>query len=241
MSTPWDTRKDVDVTLDGLSVMIGMPTHRDMPPKTTVALWATKERCDKLGIPCDLGVIVAGLIDGRNRVLNDFLNSKANRLFWIDSDQTWRPAQFVRLLALSKLVPIVGATYPAKMDQPTFYVLFDPSAGLKRGDFGLVEVFGMGLGFTVLQREPLERLAATKPRLLDEISGVTMADVFRWGVVNGKRQGEDMAFFSDLRALGYKIYLDPLTDIGHIGTKEYMGTIRDAMPSMNGLKQEQLA
>lgn len=233
--TPWDVKVDsVDVTLDGLSVMIGMPTHRDIPPQTVASLWATKDRCDKLSIPCDLGMVVAGLIDGRNGVLDDFLKSKANRLFWIDSDQSWRPAQFIRLLALSKLVPIVGATYTAKMDRPTFYVRYDPNVGLVAGERGLAEIHGMGLGFAVLQREPLERLAASKERVHDEISGTEMADVFRWGKVNGNRQGEDMAFFSDLRALGYKVYLDPLTDIGHIGTKEYKGTIRDAMTNLRG-------
>lgn len=229
MTTPWDVNQDLTVGLDDLSVMVGMPTHRDIPPQTVASLWATKGRCDKLSIPCDMAMVVAGLIDGRNSVLNDFLNSKANRLFWIDSDQTWRPAQFVRLLALSKLTPIVGATYPAKTDQPTFYVRFNPETGLTANEMGLVEVYGMGLGFTVLQREPLERLAATKPKVFDEISNVTMADVFRWDVIDGKRQGEDMAFFADLRALGYKVMLDPLTDIGHIGVKEYKGTIRDAM------------
>jgi len=230
MTTTQDIKPSgVDVTLEGLSVMVGMPTHRDIPPKTTASLWATKERCDRLSIPCDLGMIVAGLIDGRNGVLDDFLRSKANRLFWIDSDQTWRPAQFIRLLALSKLVPIVGATYPAKMDRPTFYVRHDEKTGLVRNDMGLCEVQGMGLGFTVITRGPLERLAASKPRVFDEISGRDMADVFRWGKIDGKRQGEDMAFFADLRALGYKVMLDPLTDIGHIGAKEYTGTIRDAM------------
>lgn len=230
MTTPWDVDESMDVSLDGLSVMIGMPTHRDIHPKTVVSLLATMDRCRKLSIPCELGMVISGVvINGRDEVLDDFLKSDCNRLFWIDSDQTWRPAQFIRLLALSKLVPIVGATYPAKMDQPTFFVQYDKEEGLMAGKHGLVEVFGMGLGFTVIQREPIEQLANKSTRVLDDISGREMASVFRWGMVDGKRQGEDMAFFSDLRALGYTVYLDPLTDIGHIGTKEYTGTIRDAM------------
>lgn len=230
MSEPFDTTPSADVSLAGLSVMIGMPTHRDIPPKTVASLLATFDRCRKLSIPCELGMVQSGVvINGRDDVLDGFLQSSANRLFWIDSDQTWTPSQFIRLLALSQLTPIVGATYPAKIDRPTFYIQHDAQAGLARNEMGLVEIHGMGLGFTVVHREPLERLAAAAPRVLDEISGREMASVFRWGIIDGKRQGEDMAFFSDLRALGYRVFLDPMTDIGHIGTKEYLGSIRDVI------------
>jgi hypothetical protein len=227
MTTPWDVKPPgVDVALNDLSVMIGMPTHRDIPPQTVASLVATVRRCHKLDIPLEIGMTICGsVVTGRDDVLDTFLKSECNRLFWIDSDQTWTPEQFIRLLAISKMTPIVGATYPAKLDPPTFYVRFDPAAGLEPDALGLIEVHGMGLGFTVLQR-----LAASKPRVIDEVNGREMASVFRWGVLDGKRQGEDMGFFADLRELGYKVYLDSLTNIGHIGVKEYRGSVRDAKP-----------
>ena len=222
----------VDVSLSDLSVMIGMPANRDIPPHTVMSLLATFSRCQRLSIPCELGMVSSGVIvNGRDEVLDMFLKSKANRLFWIDSDMTWTPEQFIRLLALSKLTPVVGATYPAKVDRPTFFVKFDEEVGMQPSELGLLDVQGLGLGFTVLQREVVEQVAAKAPRVLDEISGLEMASVFRWGIFQGKRRGEDMAFFSDIRDLGYKIYMDPTIDLGHIGTKMYTGSIRDALPS----------
>lgn len=233
MTTPFQSERYEDVSMSGLSVMIGMPTHRDLHPKTVLALVETVLRCHKLQVPCRLEMVISGVVmNGRDDVLDAFLKSDANRLFWIDSDMTWTPDQFVRLLALSKLVAIVGAAYPAKLDQPTFFVKFDEQNGMDKNEYGLLAVEGVGLGFTVLQREPLEKLAANAEDVLDEISGRTVKSVFRWDRFEGKRRGEDMAFFSDLRALGYSVFLDPMIDLGHIGTKEYSGSIRNALRSL---------
>lgn len=226
MSNPF--KREATVALNDLSVFIGMPVHRDIPPKTTVCLVETVKHCARLSIPCVLGMVSAGnVVNGRDEVLSMFLKSDCNRLFWIDSDMTWTINQFVRLLALSKLTPVVGATYPAKIDpRPTFFVKF---ASSEKNELGLIEVEGLGLGFTIVRREVMEKLAEGKPQVMDEVSGSVVSSVFRWDVIDGKRRGEDMAFFSDLRELGYKVMLDPLTDLGHIGNKEYTGTIRDAL------------
>jgi len=52
--------------------------------------------------------------------------------------------------------------------------------------------------------------------------------VFRWDTVDGKRRGEDMAFFYDIINLGYDILMDPDVDLGHVGMKEYRGKITDS-------------
>jgi hypothetical protein len=61
-----------------------------------------------------------------------------------------------------------------------------------------------------------------------DIAGETdVPDVFRLDRVktNGRRtaQGEDMAFFADLRELGYDVWLDPTIQLGHVGNYVYRG------------------
>lgn len=222
---------DIDITMDGLSVMIGIPAGRDLPVQTVRSLWATQAICRNMNIPLQLGMVAGSAVVqwARDEVADLFLQSDANRLFWIDSDMSWEPSQFIRMLALSKIKEVVCAAYTAKMDQPTFYVNHDKEVGLVAGEYGLVEIYGLGLGFTVMQREVIERLADCAPQVKDEASGKTMASLFRIDQENGNRRGEDMAFFSDIRKIGYQVWLDPWIDLGHIGQKVYRGTVRDAM------------
>lgn len=221
----------VDVKLDGLSVMIGMPAGGMIPPMTAKSLVGSFLACQQMKIACQLGMITGCSIvtHARDEVLDLFLKSDANRLFWIDSDMVWEAGDFIRMLAMSKLREVVCATYTAKGDTPTFFINHDSSDSLHQQDYGLVEVKGVGLGFTVIHREPLVKLAESKPQVKDQVSGRSCAAVFRTGIVDGCRQGEDMAFFSDLRELGYKVWLDPEVCPGHFGTKLYTGSIKSAM------------
>ena len=224
--------QDIQIDLKGLSVMIGMPAGRDLPGLTVKSLMGTQSLCRDVHVPLQLGMVIGSAVVqwARDEVVDLFLQSDATRLFWIDSDMTWKPEQFMRLLALSQYHDVICAAYPAKKEQPTFYVNWDANAGLQQVEHGLLEIRGIGLGFTVMSRKVVEELAARAPRVVDDVSKRDMAAVFRIDTTaDGRRQGEDMAFFSDIRALGYKVLLDPTVDLGHIGTKEYRGAIKDAL------------
>lgn len=224
--------QDITINLSGVSVMVGMPAGRDLPALTVKSLMGTQSLCRDHLVPFSLGMVAGSAVVqwARDEVVDLFMKSDATRLFWIDSDMTWKPEQFMRLLALSQYRDVICAAYPAKKDQPTFYVNWDQDAGLVQGEYGLMEINGVGLGFTVMTRKVVEHLVAKADRVIDDVSQRDMASVFRIGkTANGRRQGEDMAFFEDIRALGYSVWLDTSVDIGHIGTKEYTGTIRDAM------------
>lgn len=228
--------KTVDIKLDGLSVMIGCPAGRDLHALTVRSLLGTFSLCHKLGIPCQLGAVAGSSVIpwARDEVVDLFMKSDANRLFWIDSDMAWEPEDFMRLLAMSQQRAVICATYPAKTDPPTFYVLHDKSRPLEADDLGLVEIMGAGLGFAVMQREVIERLVANAPQVLDEANNRRLAEVFRVESMEhperGRvRRGEDMAFFADIRALGYSVLLDPDVNPCHIGPKVYTGSIRDAL------------
>lgn len=221
----------IDVPLSGLSVMVGIPAGRDLPALTVRSLIATFTKCQALGVPCQLGMVTGSAVIqwARDEVADLFLQSDANRLFWIDSDMVWQPEDFIRLLALSTRRGVVCAAYPAKRDQPTFFVNYDKAQPLERDELGLLDINGVGLGFTVMTREVVESLAARSDRVADEISGKSMASIFRIDTNGRNRRGEDMAFFSDIRNAGYRVCLDPSVNLGHVGQKEYRGSIADAL------------
>jgi hypothetical protein len=221
--------KNIEINLEGLNVMLGMPAGRDLHGLTVKSMIGTQAMLYEARVPFQLGMVLGSSVIqwARDEVVDIFLKSSATRLFWIDSDMVWEPEQFMRLLALSQRMDVVCAAYPAKVEQPTFYLNHEQQ--MEQNEYGMLEIKGVGLGFTVMSRKVVEELAANAPRIFDEAGNRDMAAVFRVDSIDGKRRGEDMAFFSDIRNLGYKVWLDPEIDLGHVGQKVYRGTIRDAL------------
>ena len=221
--------KDHEIKLDGLSVCIGIPSSRDFNPYVVKSLFQTRDLCGNLGVPCSLAIIAGNAVIqwARDEVLSFCLKSSANRFFLIDSDIVWEPEDFMRLLALSTKRDVVCASYPAKKDDLTFYIRHD--GNLVADEFGLVEIRGAGLGFTVVNRSVIEEVCNASKQIYDEIAETSHASVFKVGTYKGNRRGEDMAFFDTLLEMGHKVYLDPSISLGHIGTKIYRGKPLDAM------------
>ncbi len=217
------------VDIGSVKVMIGMPCKGDMPPQTVMSLVKSVSFCASRGVQVDFTVEICGVVEiGRDEVIDDFLRSPNHKLFWIDSDMVWEPEDFVRLVALSTKVDVVGAAYPAKVEgKTTFYAAYD--ANPKREDYGLMEIKGLGLGFTIMDRSVIEQLAAKAPRVRNQLTGTDVAGVFRVDVINGERRTEDMAFFADIRDLGHKIWLDPTIELGHMGPRMWRGRMLDAL------------
>lgn len=220
--------ESVSIPLGKTSVMIGMPVDNPIPTRTAMSLLSTAYRCGQMGIRFTTTMEISGVVEiGRDAVLDDFLRSDYDKLFWIDSDMVWRNEDFLRLLALSTKVDVVSAAYLAKVEGPhTYFARLDGQGAI--GPAGLVPHHGLGLGFTIVSREVCEKLAAKAPKVKDQISGREVAAVFRVDVTpDGFRRTEDMAFFSDIIELGYQPWLDPTIPLGHIGEREWRGQILD--------------
>jgi len=223
--------KEHKIGIDNLSVCIGMPSSRNIDPLVVKSMFLTQALCMSHGIPCQLAMIAGNAVVqwARDEVIDLYLQSDANRLFCIDSDIVWEPEDFMRLLALSQKRDIVCAAYPAKKEPATFYIRYDKSGTIEADEYGLLEILGIGLGFTVFQREVIEKISESSPKLYDEISQRELASIFHIGNHKGKRRGEDMSFFESLTDLGYKVHLDPSVELGHIGHKVYRGKIMDVL------------
>jgi hypothetical protein len=216
-----------DISLEGVRVMIGMPVDNPIPHKTALSLAETMYVAGARGIPVALQMEISGIIqDGRNAVFTDFLNSEATKLFWIDSDIIWGVDDFLKMLALSTKRDVVCAAYSAKTSTtPTFQM--DYELPFRIEDYGLISVKGLGLGFTIVDREVCEKLAAKSSRYNSHKR--ELVDLFRVDTVDGHRRTEDMGFFSDIRDLGYKVWVDPDISLGHIGELEWRAKLGDAL------------
>lgn len=179
------------------------------------------------GIPFEFEMQVGSSLvhHARSKAAWRFLQSKCNRLFWIDSDIAWKGSDFIRFLALSTKMECVCAAYPAKMDPATFFL--NVSGLVESNEYGCLPIVGAGLGFTIVQRGVIERLAEKAPKLKFPDLPEKIPHIFRLDDDGGEARGEDMAFFADVRALGYAVNLDPTIELGHIGSKEYRATLSD--------------
>ena len=212
--------------LRGMSVHIGMPVapKSGIAPKTAMSLCSTVERLTRAGIDYTVAMEVSGIVENsRDMVLTDFLEGDKQKLLWLDSDMVWTADDVSRILALSTYHEVIAATYCAKVDGPPTFYINHAAEDLPFNRYGLMPVYGVGLGFTIVDRKVCEELAATKPVVTDQISGRKLNCVFRQGIHEGHRMTEDFCFFSDVRDLGYTVWLDPSIKLGHIGEREWTG------------------
>lgn len=193
-----------------------------------MSLARTLHACGASGVDVDAAMEVSALLQGaRDMVLDSFLQSGKQKLFWIDSDIVWEREAFFRLLAMSTLHDVVCAAYPVKSERNEFQIYMDLSPQ-EPDEYGLIKILGTGLGFAVIDRKVCEQIAAQAPRVLDQITGREMAAVFRVDIFEGKRRSEDIAFLADIREAGHDVWLDPTVTLGHIGDRQWNGRAADA-------------
>lgn len=215
-------------------VMIGMPVGSgSVPWPTAMSLMSTVRACDKAGVPVRVEAPVGCSVVqwARSVVADAFLKSDCSHLFWVDADIVFTPNDFFRILGFGAVLDVVGATYPFKKDPPGYLINLAGEPGkVEVNALGCVKVKSMGLGFTLMKRAVVERVAASKPRVNDRLNGVEYADIFRVDrTKQGGPRGEDVAFFTDVRGFGYDVWLDPSVNVGHVGQKIYTGDVIDAL------------
>ena len=219
-------------------VMIGMPIGSgSIPWPTAVSLISTIRVLDREGIGFKLESLVGSSIVqwARSAIAGRFLASDCTHLFWIDADLMWTPNDFIRILGFGAHLDVVGATYPFKSDKNQFLVNpLDASGEMEVNGFGCLRIKSMAMGYTLCKRAVIEKVAASKPIVHDDHNGAAYPDLFRVDRVvdaNGRAtpRGEDIAFFDDVRAAGFDVWLDPSIKLGHIGPKVYSADPIDAL------------
>jgi hypothetical protein len=134
-------------------------------------------------------------------------------ILWVDSDIVFKPEDFEQLL--SRNVDIVAGPYKKTLDLYTSTILPEDKSTIKLlqsmsdadfiGKTDLIEVLGFGFGFALIKRGVFENI--TRP---------WFATAFYTQFGNTNLVGEDIWFCFKARDAGYKLWIDPLVNIGHI-------------------------
>jgi glycosyltransferase involved in cell wall biosynthesis len=165
----------------------------------------------------------------RNLQISEFLKDPKNDvLFFLDSDIVYNPRDLYRVVMLAGKHPIVGCPYPMKAYPISFSIQFkekEDGVPPKPEEFdkdGLIDVYSMGLGFTAVRRNVLEKLAETA----DKVNYGAPFGVVPYICEEVRDEardfhGEDWTFFKKARDLGFKAKAYALPTIGHIGSHIY--------------------
>jgi hypothetical protein len=166
---------------------------------------------------------------GRNQLAQDFLESDAERLVFLDADVTF---DLGHLLKIAKHpVDFVGGAYRFKMAEEKYPVGW--LEGILQADKnGLLEVGTLPGGFLSLSRNVFEKLKAAHPEREYEHFSKKAHAYFQMPFANGYLCGEDSYFCLEWRALGEKVFLDPELTLTHWDfNKPYVGHIGNWLKS----------
>ena len=219
------------------SVFLGMPTHRPLEVATVISIIETVEYCARHDIHVEWHIPQGSAPVGHSRsaLCQMFLESDCEILFFIDSDTTWTVSEFLHLRKLSEHMPIVIGAYTMKTDPPKYALARQALDGAKVNEWGCIEVLGIGLGFAAIQRHVIVHMAAKAEKVFFSEFNLVGPYLFPYGIhfSLGSEQGitrtEEMPFLEACHAEGFKTFICPDVDLGHIGSKTYRHRLADAL------------
>lgn len=161
----------------------------------------------------------------RNVMLADFVRSDCTDMLFLDSDVSFGPGVFARLM--SHQVDLVAGIYRVRADPEQYpvrplkdYLQYDASGS------GLMEVEAVPTGCLRISRRCAETL--TKAYAEDWYEDVTakglrIVNVFDFELVGHEYWSEDYVFCKRWAALGGKVWIDPDVELNHAGDKVFTG------------------
>lgn len=210
------------------------------------SLMHTNQLATQHGILCDFTVLRGDCFIGkaRDNLTKTFLSSECTSLFFIDADQGWDAAAFVRMVLDDHL--IVAGAVPKKTDGLEFNGLNLDAA--PNGDCylenGMIRAKHVGTGFMRIRRAAIEKLIEQHPATYKPGDGSPhdlLHEVFPCGPKGDgdKRQfwGEDLSFCDRWLALGEHVWIDPNIDFVHIGRKTYKGNLYKFLEANGAVRQ----
>lgn len=188
----------------------------------TFALLASK------GIETHICIHSSGslLVAERNRLNKAFLASDCTHMLCIDSDLAW-PAQAVPAM-LEYDVDFVGGCYPARGENIfLFRPVYLPNGAVVTNEKNLLKMNFIPAGFMLIKRAVIEELHRYfnedyfKPRDPSQAAEDGYC-IFNTEVRDGEFWGEDFTFCRKVRECGFDIWVDPLIEFDHNGTRGQM-------------------
>ena len=156
-----------------------------------------------------------GIADGRNFLVADFLKSDCDRIFFLDSDITFRKGDLLQ--CATKPVDFVGGAYRHKKEEESYPIQF------KEGEMcwdenKLIQVDKLPFGFICLTRNVFKKFDEKFPERYNKNFGLKSTCYFQFPIgPDGVLWGEDFCFCKEWNEMGGKVYLDPELELTHWG------------------------
>jgi hypothetical protein len=207
-----------------MKVALCIPCHGDPKAEFTFC-WARMIAATMTsGSGVELETLIARnslLVQSRTRLFEWARDCGADKILWLDSDQTFSPQALLKLL--SRRVPIIGANYrrrhadviptAVKRNEQGEWQLVDTTPAKAARD-EVEEVDRVGFGFLLMDMKAVTVALGDSLYPLFEIR--SLAD--------GTFIGEDTLFCDRVRTAGLKIHVDHVVSLhtGHIGELNLM-------------------
>lgn len=172
-----------------------------------------------------------------NGLMTRFLNSDYDQLLWIDTDESWRAEDVVRILSHKE--EVVGGAYPMKnrWDEYVGELVWEdghPHGKHLPDGTVLLKAELIAGGFLKTRKSALQKLA---PKCdwyhYKSEYGLEKHYQFFWNEIRDHEfHGMDYVYCEKLKSVGVELWIDPMIRIDHYGIKRWAGNfdkhLRDA-------------
>lgn len=204
-----------------------------------IALAETNSLLATRGIPLQVQIHCSGslITAERNRLTEKFIESDATHILCVDSDLGW-PSMAV-LAMIEHDVDFVCGIYPTRKDHMfLFRPIYNEDKSLVKNEKGLLKMEYVPAGFMLIKRQVIEKMrefhADLKftPKEINEQMFAGYA-LFNTEVWQGEFWGEDYYFCRKAREAGFDIWVDPLVEFDHAGSRGMLlSVLSNARPNL---------
>ena len=180
--------------------------------------------CNSQGIPCKVDLLQGStlLVETRNVLVDNFLNSDCTHILMIDSDIGWSGKYVLELLASG--LDFVGASYLCRInDRFHFNPLLDEKKNLVVSSNGYIKALHIPSGFVLIKRNVFEAFMEKFPdRWYEKLYVGNVKKVymfFNTELLHHRFFGEDFSFCNYIHEIGKDIWVSPFITIDHDGRK----------------------
>ena len=210
------SEKEMDTSL----VHFGIPIHYDPTAAFMASVMQLPERFP--GSRIDMHVGDSHPDRARNSIVDKFLDSERQWLFFLDADLRFSPDDMLKLW--QRDLPVICGFYARKQIGPAAWVANRLNDNTR--DDGLYELREAGTGCMCIHRSVIEAIIAAHPEcqysrdpLGDKLQHAVFRSGVRWDPLVCRRRwlSEDWWFCWDVAECGFQIFGDPNTILLHEG------------------------
>ncbi len=170
---------------------------------------------------------------GRNQLVQHFMDSDCDKLFFLDSDITFPLGAIVKLAHQN--ADVVGGCYRLKENPERYPIDWLEKEELWADKNGLLEVKMLPTGFLCISRNAFEMFKKQYPGREYDHQGHEVFCYFQMIFQNGNIYSEDTYFCKEWKDMGGKIYLDPEIGLTHwdVNPTSFAGHIGNWLKNRN--------